>query len=159
MNRYSSNGPGSDDVATAVAVDPGTGGVYVTGDVPGFAGTYDYFDYATVAYTSGGATRWERRYNGPMSGSDTARAVAVDPSSGAIYVTGESVGRGQDFLTVGYSSTGSRRWVTRYANPGQRAAGAVAIALDTARATVYVTGTSAGGSGSRQNYTVVAYTA
>src|SRR5258708_733416 len=95
--RY--NGPANfDDVARAIAVNSGTGNVYVTGESRGI-GTFD--DYATVAYDSNGTELWVARYNGPGNDKDSASAIAVD-STGSVYVTGESEGLGTliDYATV-----------------------------------------------------------
>ncbi len=110
-NRY--NGPGGfygpgngRDRATAMAVD-GCGNVFVTGWSDNGA---DYWDYATIAYSSTGMPLWTNRYNGPGNKRDEPRAVAVD-ASGSVYVTGgsEALGSGEDpatqnsdFATVKY---------------------------------------------------------
>src|SRR5712664_3704090 len=109
--RY--NGPANfDDVARAIAVNSGTGNVYVTGESRGI-GTFD--DYATVAYDSNGTELWVARYNGPGNDKDSASAIAVD-STGSVYVTGESEGLGTliDYATVAYDSNGTELWVARY---------------------------------------------
>lgn len=154
-NRYSSGEPAAYDSASALAVDPGGGNVYVTGVSVGAA---TGFDYATVAYSSAGAGRWVNRYNGPADGDDSAYAVAVDPGSGDVYVTGDSAGRHpHDFATIGYAASGSPLWTARFVNPGLRAVGAIALAVDPAAGHAYVAGTGAGGPLTRLNYTIVAY--
>jgi hypothetical protein len=47
---------------------------------------------------------WVVRYDGPSSGSDSAYAIAVDPSSGNVYVTGssEGLGTGYDIIILAY---------------------------------------------------------
>src|SRR5262249_22087895 len=87
--RY--NGPaGGYDNATSVAVSPGGGTVYVTGDS---AGATSGPDYLTAAYDAAtGATPRVRRYHRPANSSDYATSVAVSPSTGTVFVTGESTG-------------------------------------------------------------------
>src|SRR5262249_58285100 len=81
---------GAYDNPTSVAVSPGGGTVYVTGDS---AGATSGPDYLTAAYDAAtGATLWVRRYNGPANSSDYATSVAVSPSTGTVFVTGESTG-------------------------------------------------------------------
>ena len=138
--RY--NGPANfDDVARAIAVNSGTGNVYVTGESRGI-GTFD--DYATVAYDSNGTELWVARYNGPGNDKDSASAIAVD-STGSVYVTGESEGLGTliDYATVAYDSNGTELWVARYNGPANGYDIANAIAVDST-GSVYVTGRSEG---------------
>jgi WD40 repeat protein len=101
MKRY--NGPGnSSDMAESLAVGPGGGTVYVTGDSPGVRSSDDY---ATVAYsTATGTRRWVQRYNGPANSSDGAVSVAVGPGGSPVYVTGSSIGpnSGWDYATIAY---------------------------------------------------------
>src|SRR5262249_24896320 len=81
--RY--NGPGNGvDRAEALAVDA-AGNVYVTGWSWGGFGTG--FDYATIKYDADGNERWVTRYNGPVNGDDSAKALAAD-AAGNVYVTG-----------------------------------------------------------------------
>jgi hypothetical protein len=151
--RY--NGPGNYfDVARAIAVDSSSGNVYVTGFSYG-SGTGS--DYATVAYDSDGNELWVARYNGPGNHFDYAWDIAVDPSSGNVYVTGYSYsGTGYDYATVAYDSDGNELWVARYNGPGNRTDMPWDIAVDPSTGNVYVTGVSPG-SGTGQDYATVAY--
>jgi uncharacterized delta-60 repeat protein len=138
VRRYNGTGD-SFDKAHAIAVD-GSGNVYVTGESWGAHGGYDY---ATIKYSSSGERLWVRRYDGPVSGSDYGRAIAVD-TGGNVYVTGESYGgpiNGYDYATVKYSSSGERLWVKRY-NASNGTDDATAIAVRSGN--VYVTGGSVG---------------
>jgi hypothetical protein len=47
-------------------------------------------DFATVAYAPSGSRLWVDRFDGPTGGFDQASALAVDPRSGVLYVTGTS---------------------------------------------------------------------
>ena len=141
--------------ATAIALD-GAGNVYVTGYSYGGASNYDY---ATLAYDSNGNQLWEARYNGPGNGNDQANAIAIDGSTGNVYVTGFSRGAGaaqpDDYATVAYDSSGNQLWVSRYNFTGNSADVANAIAVDGA-GNVIVTGKSYGG-GVGYEYGTVAY--
>jgi hypothetical protein len=150
-NRY--NGPANfGDTARAVAVDP-AGNVYVTGE--SFP-TNTYSDYATLKYSSAGMPLWTNRYDGPTSGNEYAKAVAVD-AAGNVVVTGESSGSSgwEDYLTIKYSSAGVPLWTNRYNGPENGLDQARAVALD-ASGNVYVTGQS-WGIGTSSDYATVAY--
>lgn len=137
--RY--DGPGnSEDHAYAAAVD-GFGNVYVTGMSIG-EGTAG--DYATIKYHPDGTAGWVRRYDGPGSGWDYARTIAVD-GSGNVCVTGMSIdgGTGPDYATIKYDSSGNELWVERYDGPGNDWDCARAIAVDGSD-NVIVTGYSVG---------------
>ncbi len=149
VRRYSGPVKGP-DIATAVAVSPGGGTVFVTGGSPVRGNGTE--DYATVAYDAAtGRQLWVRRYSGPVKGPDAATAVAVSPGGAAVFVTGRSRGRGngiEDYATVAYdAATGRQLWASRYQNGG-----AASLAVSPGGATVYVTGTGEG-------YATVAYSA
>jgi len=86
-------------------------------------------------------TAWVRRYNGPGSSNDYARAIAVD-GSGNVYVTGQSISSESDydFATIKYYPNGDTAWVRRWNGPGNGFDQASALILD-ASGNVYVTGT------------------
>jgi uncharacterized delta-60 repeat protein len=139
LSRY--DGPGSGiDWAYALAVD-GDGNVIVTG---GSSAPGTDHDYATVKYGPAGNELWVARYDGPSSGFDEARAVAVD-GDGNIFVTGSSTGTGTrgDYATVRYSPAGGEDWVARYDGPASRLDEGLAIAFDS-QGGVCVTGNSDG---------------
>lgn len=150
VRRY--NGPGnSGDWAYAVAVDD-SGSVCVTGE--SFGGYTTFNDYATIKYHPDGDTAWVRRYNGPGSARDVARAIAVD-ESGSVYVTGESWGgaTGSDYATIKYRPDGDVVWVRRYSRVGNYDDGACAMTLDDV-GNVYVAGYSFGSSANSDFATV-----
>jgi hypothetical protein len=154
VRRYDdSNG---NDQPAAVATGPGGHTVFVTG----FSnGRRTGADYATAAYRAAtGAPLWSRRYNGPGNGFDRAFALAVSPDGRTVYVTGNSAGKGtgRDITTIAYrTATGARIWLKRYASPGSGFDGARALAVSPG-GRVFVTGTSAGPSGS-QDFATIAY--
>jgi hypothetical protein len=102
VRRYNGSGNG-DDAASSLALGPGGGTLYVTGNSD--AGPTRGYDYATVAYNATtGARVWVSRYNGPANSTDAAYSVAVSPVTGAVFVTGISYGRNGngDYLTAAY---------------------------------------------------------
>ena len=155
------NGPlNNDDEATAVAVSPTGGTVYVTGSSWGKVGGTDY---ATIAYKAATGTQlWVKRYNGAGNGNDNANSVAVNPTNGTVYVTGQSSGTsasGLDYATVAYTPAGTQLWVKRYAFPGGNADEARSVAVSPDGKAVYVTGESWGGQAQAWDYATVAYNA
>ena len=156
--RYT--GPGHVGVAYSVAVSPGGGRVFATGQS---AGTGGGVDYATVAYNAAtGARLWAARYHGPANTWNAASSVAVSPGGGSVFVTGvsEATSSGLDYATVAYNAaTGARRWAARYNGPpGNRDDGATSVAVSPGGGTVYVTGYSQGAT-SGLDYATVAYNA
>jgi hypothetical protein len=136
--RYNNAAADGGDDATAVGVD-GAGNVYVTGSSLGSGTGYDY---ASVAYNSGGGELGVVRYNGLAGGDDFAQAGARD-GSGNGYVTGGSWGGDtwSDYATVKYDADGVQQWVARYDGPDSGDDIASAVAVDIS-GNVYVTGDS-----------------
>jgi hypothetical protein len=65
----------------------------------------------------GGAILWTRFYNGSASSTDVASAVAVDPASGYVYVTGASSAGTfgfMDMVTIAYNQSGTQQWLSSY---------------------------------------------
>ena len=155
------NGPlNNDDEATAVAVSPSGGTVYVTGTSWGKVGGPDY---ATIAYNAATGTQlWVKRYNGAGKGNDNANSVAVNPTNGTVYVTGQSFGTsasGLDYVTIAYDASGTQQWVKRYNGPGHNTDDPHSVAVSPDGKTVYVTGQSWGGQAPAWDYATVAYNA
>jgi hypothetical protein len=149
--RY--HGPGNVwDLATAITLD-NVGNIYVTGESVG-SGTQE--DYATVKYNSLGVEQWVARYDGPVSGNDRVRAIAVDGACN-VYVTGESEGSGTfyDYATVKYDASGVEQWAARYNGPGNSYDAACATAVDN-MGSIYVAGSS-WGSGTGYDYATIKY--
>jgi DNA-binding beta-propeller fold protein YncE len=141
--RY--DGPlGLQDVANNLGVSPDGTKVFVTGSSTGQPSGCEFigagkrptgppvqdlpcFDYATIAYDAvTGASLWVKRFDGPKSLNDEARALGVSPDGTKVFVSGasESVQQNDDFATVAYSAaTGNQLWVKRYgsAGPGEDA--------------------------------------
>ncbi|MDP9184938.1 MAG: PQQ-like beta-propeller repeat protein [Actinomycetota bacterium] len=114
------DGPASGpDTPVGIAVDPHQYRVYVVGTTGNDAGA-DIVTIAFEIYT--GDKIWARRYDGPAHGGDLAVAIAYDPYSGGVNVTGASesvAGSGTlDAVTISYMLDGSRRWVRRASSLG-----------------------------------------
>lgn len=150
IQRY--DGPASGpDKSVAIAVD--ASGVVVTGASLGINGTV--MDYATVKYSKKGARLWVSRFNGPVSGDDTASGVALDDGSN-VYVTGTSLGNasGNDYATIKYNSNGVPQWITRFNGVINSTDTAAALAVHKTSHNVYVTGSSLG-SGTGNDFATV----
>ncbi|KPL02942.1 MAG: hypothetical protein AMJ90_04490 [candidate division Zixibacteria bacterium SM23_73_2] len=137
VRTYDGPGPGPDR-ARNIAVD-NWGNVLVTGYCGSDAGG-TYLDYGTIKYYPDGDTAWIRRYVGPDSVHDEAKAIAVD-DSGKVYVTGASggIGTNYDYATIKYDQNGDTVWVRRYNGSEDQEDGASDIAVDDS-GNVYVTG-------------------
>jgi WD40 repeat protein len=147
VQRYVGEGFG-DDEGWAVAVSPDGAKVFVTGDSRG--------GMATIAYSaSTGAQLWVTRASG------IATSMAVSPDGHIVFVTGGSTGggAGDDYATRAYSSaTGAPLWTVRYNGPSSGGDVASKVAVSPDGRTVFVTGTSEGGTSGR-DYATVAYRA
>ncbi len=174
VSRYDGPVDGTDG-PVAVAVSPSGGTVFVTGFSLGARqktplGTYDKYDYATIAYAAAtGAQLWVSRYNGTNHGfGDVAEATALadSPDGGTIYVTGYSgipfataPRFAQDYVTIAYdAATGARRWLSRYNGRASSNDQARSVTVSPDGHTVYVTGASTGKT-SGTDYATVAYNA
>lgn len=98
------------------------------------------FNYATVAFDSGGDVVWVARLHGSAGNAGPA-GVAVSPDGAAVYVTGTTFDEvGDDIVghatTVAYDTrTGNQLWISRHPDAH---AGALAVSPDGRR--LYVTG-------------------
>lgn len=136
-------GSGTFDGAEAITVDPANQHVYVVG----FGGTSNG-RMVTLAYSAEGALLWSALYTGSPAGSAGARAVAVDPTTHAVVVGGDSSSSAADpygYAVVSYTAAGERRWVARYDDPAGAESRVDAVAIDPDTHTSYVTGIVLGG--------------
>lgn len=68
------------DAADGLALSPGGGTLYVTGNAANTAGKWNY---ATVAYNAATGTKlWVASYAGPADGDDAPTAIATNPATG-----------------------------------------------------------------------------
>ena len=101
-------------------------------------------DYLIIKYNSDGDSLWIQTYDGGgIYPTDNARAVAIDENDN-IYVTGDSYGAEEDYVTNKYSPDGNLIWSRRYDGSGHSEDHAHALALDKS-GNVYVTGSSDAG--------------
>jgi hypothetical protein len=128
----------SSDRAFALGVDL-DGNAYVAGYSED--DTVNGQDFTLVKYDSLGVQRWVAKYNGPASGTDEVKALALD-WTGDVYVTGNSRGNDFDIATIKYTPSGDIAWLHRYDGPAQGYDKATDIVLD--QRGVYVVGRSTG---------------
>jgi len=159
--RYGTTG--FENTARAVKVSPDGGTVFVTGSTD--SPPPSTISYATIAYNATtGAQLWLASYTDPYKLNDSANSLAVSPSGGTVYVTGESGGvsggvSSYDYATVAYNAaTGAQLWVARYNGPGNGDDKATSVAVSPDGGTVFVTGESTGTT-SGFDYATIAYNA
>jgi hypothetical protein len=171
-NRY----PANAGYKWPVTLEATSSDVYVTGIAQVDHGETNE-DYVTVKYSSKGQQAWAKLYNGTANRDDIATTMAlasqgttpVRPSDrlkplrsgGHLYVAGTSKGTsgtGSDFLTVKYSTSGSKVWERRYNSPENQDEIAAAVAVDQFN-NVFVTGSSGtfALTGGTSNYLTVKY--
>lgn len=140
------------DLGKTVAVDS-AGNVYVAGTVWNGASEDDY---VVFKYNNSGNLLWKQLYDGKTHRDDYVNAMKVD-SAGNVYVTGTSIGTGQDgdYLTVKYDTNGNFQWARTYNGSGNWDDSALAIAIDSV-GNVYITGAS-WGSVINYNYATLKY--
>jgi WD40 repeat protein len=108
-----------------------------------------------------GTQLWLSNYSG--LGMAQASAIATSPSGGTVFVTGTTVTSSTpqeaEYATVAYdAATGAPVWASTYAGPdGRSYATALAVSPDGTR--LFVTGASAGQSGTTEYFATIAYDA
>jgi WD40 repeat protein len=122
---------------------------------------------AGAALPAGGAPRepgsgelWVARYNGPSSGVDDAKSIAMSPDGSKVFVTGISHGsNNDDYATVAYDAgTGAALWGQRYNGQGNGTDQALSVTVSPDGSKVFVTGNSSG-SATGYDYVTLAYDA
>ncbi len=139
-----------------LAVDYNNNNVYVTGTNSQVGAK----DIITVGYNSGGTELWSKKYDN-MNGDDVPSYIVTDGIR--VYVTGYSIGfnsgvYSNDYVTLGYSTSGGELWTSRYNGPGNGFDNAYFITIDNV-GSVYVTGASTGLSPNGLDYATVKYSA
>lgn len=130
------------------------GTIVVTGKSTKWCGQESFPTYyATVCYQADGDVLWENKhyvYRGDPP------SLALD-NRGNIYLCGSKAGGPtyHDFLTIGFSASGSVLWVEEYNGPGNHWDKGADIAVDD-QGNVYVTGFSTG-IGTDYDYTTIKY--
>jgi len=140
------------DEGEAIYVD-NAGNVYVTGQAYESSGTS--YDIVTIKYNSMGAQQWVKIYNGSGNNRDVPHAIDAD-NSGNIYVCGESVIVGSDYVLLKYTSGGTQAWVRTYNGPVGGGDGAYTLGLD-ASGNIYVSGGSDGGVATSYDIATIKY--
>jgi len=106
---------------------------------------------------------WEARYDGPVSGMDTPRTIALSPDGARAYITGFSKAyTGYEHLTVAYDTAdGKQLWEARYSESKGQQDVARALVVSRDGKSLYVTGSlgAKGGAGPRADYATAAYDA
>jgi len=149
---YSGDATGLDRI-NAVAVDQGTGDIYVTGRSKSIASGEDYY---TIAYNSAGVEQWNKRYTGTGTGFDEATDIKLS-GTGFLYLTGLSYesASNNDYTTVKYDVAGNLIWDTRFDGPSGLSDAAVKMRLDPSE-NIFITGSSHGGS-TNLDYSTIKY--
>lgn len=160
------DGADGQDLATAIAISPDAHTVFVTGESQGSVqGHGNGFDYATVAYDAAtGKQLWASRHDGAgtIDNDDYAKAIAVSPDGGTVFVTGQGSGKSSiwDYTTVAYSAaTGKQKWVRSYNGSDNKADSANALAISPNGRTLFVTGSVIAGKPGTIDYGTIAYDA
>jgi len=135
-SRNGSNS-GADEIQKVV-VDA-SGNVYVTGFA---ADSGTGTDFVTIKYSSGGSVQYTKIYNNTGNSNDTPTDLAVDQTSGNVWVVGSTNVAGDvSFAVMQYDSTGAvvTNFPKVYSTPGL-GFGASGVALDSA-GSAFITGT------------------
>ncbi len=111
--------PDAVDAAFGIAVDA-YGNGYVCGSVSVTGGTSDGW---VRKLAPDGADIWTLTYDSPAADQDVFRAIAVDPASGTVYVTGcerrPDLFREGNALVAAISAAGTLLWATSYDAAGR----------------------------------------
>ncbi len=136
------------DTAQAIALSPDGTQVFVAGQSDGTDINMSP-DYAVVAYNAtDGVQQWAARYDGPAQKGEQVTALAVSHDGARVFVTGASQGQttDNDYATVAFdAATGTQLWVAVYDGPAHGFDAAEAVVVSPDNGTVYVTGSSDGG--------------
>lgn len=136
------------DTAQAIALSPDGTHLFVAGESKGMDVNMSS-DYALVAYdATDGVQQWVGRYDGPDQKDEQVSALTVSHDGTRLFVTGTSQSQttDDDYATVAFdATTGSQIWAARYDGPAHGFDAAESIVVSPDNGTVYVTGSSDGG--------------
>jgi uncharacterized delta-60 repeat protein len=130
-------GPGNrNDNVQGLKADE-NGNVYVAGEILTASGQSEI---TIVKYNTNGHEIWRSAYNGPGSGPDSPRDMAID-NMGNVYITGYHTGANgfYDAFAAKYDSSGARQWATGIVSTGLSSQGN-SITVDGAGNNIYFTG-------------------
>jgi hypothetical protein len=146
LERY--NGPMNlHDAVWAFTMGPDDK-VYVTGASAQSGIDYDYF---TMAYDTDGTRLWSAVYDGPAGDDEWPKSITVDPVTGNVYVTGDTVIEAGSYYpdityiaTVAYDSSGNELWVALYNGPANSIDDALSVEVNPVTGEILVAGRSTG---------------
>ena len=119
-----------------MVLDPGRGQLLLLSDGSPFGGE-DHF-FLTSAFDLSGTPRWSARYGGRGEQDNRPADLALNPSTGAVYVTG-SAGTGLGgAATVAYDPAGRRLWAA--VEPAGRLEDVSSVAVNSRTGAIYVAG-------------------
>jgi hypothetical protein len=144
-------GTSENDIAYGVSADPSSGDVYVVGETLGTMpdqSREEGRDAFIRKYNSDGDEIWTRQFG--VSTRDTAQGVSTDPSSGDVYVAGETFGTMPDQTSEGgvdafirkYNSDGDEIWTRQFGTSSRDTA--QGVSTDSSSGDVYVGGDTGG---------------
>ncbi len=119
VREWDGPAPGNDqDLGVAIAATPDGSAIYALGraSMPGFANS----DMAVLKYDADGNLIWEAFYDGPASGIDDPKALALHPDGGVV-VTGliwNDDERG-DYGTARFDADGNLLWSAIFGDNGR----------------------------------------
>ena len=133
------DGPfGGDERVRAVLTDA-YNNIVVVGSNVGEAGSGGY-DFAVIKYSQVGGTMWTKRITGAGTSDDVAMGAALDPTTAAVNITGQSGAHpNNDILTVQLNPNGAEVWRATYDGTSHGNDVGTAIAVDAA-GSVFVAG-------------------
>ena len=119
------NGPARRaDFAEGIAVDA-AGNVYIAGGTEPSSG--GGFDTVVLKYDAAGHRKWAKVYAADPTGTNQARAIALDPLGG-VCVAGVAYRSGsQDAYAARFRANGKRRWTCWYDGGGYTSVSSVAV--------------------------------
>ena len=129
------------DMSYRIIVDESSN-VYVTGPSWGGGGCVGgvcggpMHDFTTIKYDRFGVEQWARRWNGEGDAYDIPKDMTRDPTTGNIYVVGESTSEygyfydELDYAVVAYDSAGTELWVRTFEGTAEENDSAYAVTVD-----------------------------